>query len=58
MSKKFYTCYTCRNLEKCLAGKSRLEHVEINSPIIQDIGCFEMEIYKEQIKPKQLKLEF
>lgn len=53
---KFIACYICKYLDKCKVAKSRLDGVDYNSPVIQDIGCFGHEIYAEQISDKQMKL--
>lgn len=54
--KQFQTCYNCEYKFFCNVAKARLEGLNINSPTIQDIGCFDFEIYKKQIEDKQLNL--
>lgn len=56
MKRKFYTCYNCEFKIDCKVAESRLEGVSLNSPIVDDIGCFEHEIYKAQTQSKQLGL--
>jgi len=59
MAKKaFQTCYNCENKLLCKVAELRLAGLDINSPTIRDIGCFDFEIYKKQIEDKQLKLQF
>jgi len=58
MKKQFQTCYSCEHKSLCKVAKSRLEGLDINSPTIRDIGCFDYEIYKRQIEDKQLTLGF
>lgn len=58
MNKKvFQTCYNCEHKSSCAVSKSRLEGVDINSPVIKDVGCFDFEIYRKQKEDRQLKLE-
>ncbi len=56
MKKIFQTCHNCEFKELCKVAQARLEGLNINSPTIQDIGCFDFEIYKKQIEDKQLGL--
>ena len=58
MKKQFQTCYNCKNKSLCKVSTARLEGLNINSPTLRDIGCFDYEIYKKQIEDKQLKLGF
>ena len=58
MKKTFQPCYTCQHKSTCNVAKSRLEGLDMNSPIISDIGCFGFEIYKKQVEDKQLSLGF
>lgn len=56
MKKKFQTCYNCEFKKACNVAEARLEGLNINSPTINDIGCFDFEIYKKQTDAKQLGL--
>ena len=53
VSKKLWiNCGTCPYLDKCKSGKSKLNNVPADSPIYNDIGCYDY----EQVIPKQMKL--
>ena len=53
MSKKqWIICGNCIYLEKCQAGKTKIVDIDVNSPIYNEIGCYD----HEQINPKQQKL--
>lgn len=56
MKKKFQSCYNCDFRKDCKVAEARLEGLNINSPIIRDIGCFDFDIYRKQIEDKQLGL--
>lgn len=57
MTKKTWiACFSCKFIDKCLSGKSRIVNVQSDSPVFEDIGCFGHEQYKNQIEPKQLKI--
>lgn len=58
MKKQFQTCFTCEYKSACKVSESRLEGLDINSPVIRDIGCFDFEIYKRQVEDRQLHLGF
>ncbi len=52
MKKQWITCGSCQFLTKCKAGKAKLINVDTNSPVYNEIGCFDY----EQASPKQIKL--
>lgn len=56
--KRFETCYNCEFKFSCNVAKSRLEGLDINSPTIRDIGCFDFEIYRKQVEDRQLNFGF
>lgn len=59
MAKKlFQTCYNCEKKLLCKVAEARLEGLDLNSPTLRDIGCFDFEIYKKQVEDKQLTLDF
>lgn len=54
--KKFQTCINCDFRAKCSVGEARLNGILEYTKNINDIGCFDFEIYKELVRTKQLKL--
>jgi hypothetical protein len=58
VKKLFQTCYNCEYKSLCKVAAARLEGLDLNSPVLRDIGCFDFEIYKKQIEDKQLTLGF
>ena len=53
--KEWKICVFCKYNEVCSAGASRIINLPPNSPIINEIGCFDHETYKNQ-KAYQMKL--
>lgn len=53
--KEWKICVFCKYKKSCAAGLSRIMDLPPNSPIVNEIGCFEHEIYKNQ-KTVQMKL--
>ncbi len=56
IDKDWIACNTCEHVSQCASGKSRIENISENSPILADIGCYKYEIYNTQISDTQLKL--
>ena len=54
-SKEWKICVFCKYKKSCVAGSSRILGLPPNSPIVNEIGCFEYETYKNQ-KAVQIKL--
>jgi len=54
--KQWIICGTCKYLSKCTAGNAKLINIDINSPVYNDIGCFDFQQYYDLINPKQMKL--
>ena len=54
-SKEWKICVFCKHKKACVAGASRILGLPPNSPIVNEIGCFEYETYKNQ-KAVQMKL--
>lgn len=51
-NKQWITCGSCLYLDKCKSGKAKMVNTSVDSPIYQDIGCFDY----EQVNPKQIRL--
>jgi hypothetical protein len=56
MSKKWITCGDCKHFANCKAGQARMQNIDINSKIYNEIGCFGFEQYFLQIDGRQIKL--
>ena len=56
MIKKWVKCGECEHFSKCNAGQARMQNVDINSKIYNEIGCYAHEQYLLQTTGKQLKL--
>jgi len=54
----FQPCFSCQYKSACNVAQSRLEGLDMRSPVISDIGCFGFEIYKKQVEDKQLGFDF
>jgi hypothetical protein len=53
MSKKqWIICGNCVYYYKCQAGQLKMIGIDANSPLYNDIGCYD----HEQASPKQIKL--
>lgn len=52
-NKKWIICGNCKYLNDCKCGQDRIQFVDINSEIYNDIGCFDYEQYSNN---RQLKL--
>lgn len=53
--KEWKICVFCKYKKACAAGAGRILDLPPNSPIINEIGCFEYETYKKQ-KVVQIRL--
>jgi len=51
-NKKWVICGTCPYLDNCKAGQAKTSNITANSPVYNEIGCFDY----EQVNPKQMKL--
>ena len=54
-SKEWNVCVFCKYRKACVAGASRILGLAPNSPIVNEIGCFNHETFKNQ-KAVQIKL--
>lgn len=54
-SKEWKICVFCKYNKYCEAGAGRILGLPPNSPIVNEIGCFDYETYKNQ-KAVQIKL--
>ncbi|MDD3013965.1 MAG: hypothetical protein PHC34_09715 [Candidatus Gastranaerophilales bacterium] len=52
-SKEWISCGDCKYLHECKCGQLRIQNVDADSKIYNDIGCFDYEQYSNN---KQLKL--
>lgn len=53
--KEWKICVFCPHNKNCAAGASRILGLPPNSPIVNEIGCFDYETFKNQ-KAHQMKL--
>ncbi len=53
---KWKVCSFCKYIKACDAGLGRIRDLSNNLHAINEIGCFEYEIYKKQCEAKQLGL--
>lgn len=56
VGKKWIICAECYHLQNCKAGQARLHGLDSDSRVYREIGCFDEEVYRDQISHKQLRL--
>lgn len=56
LDEKWKICSFCKYISLCSVGKGRIIDLANNPVAINDIGCFDYEIYKKQFNGKQLGL--
>ncbi len=53
---KWKICSFCKYIKKCTVGQGRIHNLANNPVAVNDIGCFDYEIYKKQFLGHQLGL--
>ena len=56
LDKNWKVCSFCKYIKRCTVGQGRIQDLTNNPVAINDIGCFNYEIYIRSTKGKQLGL--
>ena len=56
LDEKWKICSFCKYIKHCTVGQGRIQDLADNPVAVNDIGCFDYEIYKKNYKGKQLGL--
>lgn len=56
VDERWKICCFCKYIKACDAGRGRIQNIGNNLHAINEIGCFDYEIYKKQSEGNQLGL--
>lgn len=56
VDEKWKICSFCKHIKRCTVGQGRIKDLADNPVAVNDIGCFEYEIFKKQFQGEQLGL--
>lgn len=56
IDEKWKVCSFCKYIKRCTVGQGRIQDLADNPFAVNDIGCFEYEIFKSQFQGEQLGL--
>ncbi len=56
IDERWKICCFCKYIKACDVGQARIKDLAPNPHAINEIGCFDYEIYKKQSEAKQLGL--
>ena len=57
MAKKWTSCLSCDYQSECNVCLSRLSDYDKKSLAAEDVGCYDFEMIKKQIKSKEEKMQ-
>lgn len=56
LDEKWKICSFCKYIKHCTVGQGRIKDLADNPVAVNDIGCFDYEIYKKNSAGRQLGL--